>query len=159
MVYLTYIIQNYHTLPDIIYFRHDHEEAWHQIFSPQFELQYLNVLEAERRGYVSPRCLPGCENIIELSEYLVSPHYLKTSTPRDVQIATLLKEFHGMVPEKIAAPCCAQFLVSKEAVMRVPLDVWKGMRMWLEETELDSMAAGRLFEYTWHIWFGMEPVQ
>lgn len=48
---------------------------------------------------------------------------------------------------------------SGEAVRRVPLDVWRGMRMWLEETEVDGVAAGRLFEYTWHIFFGMEAVQ
>ncbi len=164
MVYLTYIIDNYHTLPDVMFFHHDHERAWHQLFSSEYELTRLNLETVVRDGYVSPRCLPGCENVIELSGD-VAPLSDLRGAGRDVQISTVLAEFlrdekgdRVPVPEKIAAPCCAQFAVSREAVLRRPLGMWRGLRKWLIETDLESRKAGRVLEWTWHLWFGMEPV-
>jgi len=87
------------------------------------------------------------------------------SASREVQISSVLHAFlkddKGKpvpIPEKIAAPCCAQFAVSREAVLARPLEMWVALREWLVETELGSRAAGRVLEYTWHLWFGMEPV-
>lgn len=164
MVYLTYIIDNYENLPDVMFFHHDHERAWHQLFSSEYELTRLNLETVVRDGYVSPRCLPGCENVIELTGD-VAPLSDLRGAPREVQISSVLKEFlmdkegkRMPVPEKIAAPCCAQFAVSREAVLRRPLSMWEGLREWLIETDLQSRTAGRLLEYTWHLWFGKEPV-
>lgn len=156
MVYLTYIIDNYDTLPDIIFFHHHHTQAWHQQFSSSYELAHLNPSSVLKHGYLSPRCLPGCENIIELSGDVVPLGDLK-GAPRDVQISSVLREFlDEEVPNRIAAPCCAQFAVSKEAVRRRGLEKWKGLREWLIDTKLDSRSSGRVLEYTWHLWFGME---
>ena len=164
MVILTYIIDNYENLPDVMFFHHDHAQAWHQRYPSTFEISHLNPSSVLKQGYVSPRCLPGCENVIQLSGDVVPLHDLKGSS-RDVQISTILHEFmrdengnRMSVPEKIAAPCCAQFAVSREAVRRRGVEVWRGLREWLVETELDSMSSGRVLEYTWHLWFGMEPV-
>jgi len=164
MAYLTFIIDHYAHLPDVMFFHHDHLQAWHQLFSSEFELAHLNPETVREQGYVSPRCLPGCENIIELSGDVVPLADLKGAN-RDVQISTVLHEFlrddQGRkmnVPGKIAAPCCAQFAVSREAVLRRPLETWVALRKWLMETELDSRSSGRVLEYTWHLWFGMEPV-
>ena len=86
-------------------------------------------------------------------------------TTRDVQISSVLHEFlrdregkKMKVPQKIAAPCCAQFFVSREAILARPLETWVGLRKWLIETPLDSRSSGRVLEYTWHLWFGMEDV-
>lgn len=160
MVYLTYIIDNYHNLPDIMFFHHHHQQAWHQMFSSSYEFAHLDPLSVQKQGYLSPRCLPGCENIIELSGD-VSPLEDLKGTSRDVQISSVLHEFLDpgeKVPTKIAAPCCAQFAVSKEAVERRTLETWEGLRKWLMETELDSRSSGRVLEYTWHLWFGKEAV-
>jgi hypothetical protein len=164
MVYLTYIIDHYSDLPDVVFFHHDHHQAWHQIFSSSFELSHLNPLTVQKQGYVSPRCLSTCENIIELPGDVAPLDDLK-GTARDVQISTVLHEFMRdgegnkmKIPEKIAAPCCAQFAVSREAILRRPLTTWVGLRKWLIETPLDSRSSGRVLEYTWHMWFGMENV-
>jgi hypothetical protein len=164
MVYLTYIIDNYHNLPDVMFFHHDHHQAWHQMFSSSYELAHLNLDTVVKQGYVSPRCLPGCENVIELPGDVAPFSDLRTAS-RDVLISTVLSEFlrdgkgHRIgVPEKIAAPCCAQFAVSREAVKRRGLETWVGLRDWLLETEVDSRNAGRVLEWTWHLWFGMEAV-
>ena len=159
MVFLTYIIDHYQNLPDVIFFHHDHAQAWHQLFSSSYELSRLNPKSVLRNGYVSPRCLPGCENVIELPGDVAPLADLKGAA-RDVQISSVLRAFlpGGKVPLKIAAPCCAQFAVSGEAVRRRGLELWVGLRKWLMETNLDSMSSGRVLEYTWHLWFGMEPV-
>lgn len=164
MVILTYIIDHYDSLPDVMFFHHDHEKAWHQLVSTPFELANLNPETVLREGYVSPRCLRNCENIIELPGDVVPLDDLKGSS-RDVQISTVLHEFmrdsrgrRVAVPGKIAAPCCAQFAVSREAVLRRDLETWTALRGWLIETELDSMSSGRVLEYTWHMWFGKEPM-
>lgn len=89
------------------------------------------------------------------------PLYDLKTAPRDVLISSVLKAFLDpgeKLPEKIAAPCCAQFAVSREAVLRRRKETWDGLRTWLMETEVASAGAGRVLEYTWHIWFGMEPV-
>jgi len=160
MVYLTYIIDNYHSLPDIMFFHHHHESAWHQTYPSPTELEFLNPFTVLDQGYVSTRCLSGCENVIELSGETVPVNQL-VGRSRDVQIASVLKEFmyaHEELPKKIAAPCCAQFVVSRDAVLERELETWVGLRKWLMETRLDSQSSGRVLEYTWHIWFGMEDI-
>jgi hypothetical protein len=165
MVYLTYIIDNYHNLPDVMFFHHDHHQAWHQMFSSSYELAHLNPDTILKQGYVSPRCLPGCENVFELPGNVAPMSDLRTASI-DVLISTLLSEFlrdeNGNrvgLPEKIAAPCCAQFAVSREAVRRRGLETWVGLREWLLETGVEGRQAGRVLEWTWHLWFGMEAVQ
>lgn len=83
---------------------------------------------------------------------------------RDVQIASVLHEFYRdeetgerlPVPKKIAAPCCAQFAVSKQRVRERRLETWERLRRWLIETDVESGQAGKVLEWTWHLWFGME---
>ncbi|KAE8446777.1 hypothetical protein EG329_011682 [Mollisiaceae sp. DMI_Dod_QoI] len=164
MVYLTYIIEHYDHLPDVMFFHHDHAQAWHQLFSSGYELSHLNPETVLRDGYVSPRCLPGCENIIELSGDVAPLADLKGAA-RDVLIASVLHEFwrdergeRKVLPGKIAAPCCAQFAVSREAVRRRAKGQWEDLRRWLIETEVGSRESGRALEYTWHLWFGKEEV-
>ncbi|RDW73708.1 hypothetical protein BP5796_07150 [Coleophoma crateriformis] len=160
MVYLTYIIDNYDNLPDVMFFHHHHSQAWHQAYPSSYELAHLKASSVLKQHYLPPRCLPGCENVIELSGDVMPLYDLKTAS-RDVLITSVLKAFLDpgeKVPEKIAAPCCAQFAVSKEAVLRRRKETWEGLRTWLMETDVLSASAGRVLEYTWHIWFGMEPV-
>jgi hypothetical protein len=159
MVYLTYIIDNYRNLPDVIFFHHDHEQAWHQIFSSADEVANLNVHYVVDSGYVSPRCLRACESVIEISGGYLPINDLEDSVPREIQIGSFLMEFLGWIPDKIAAPCCAQFAVSKGAVYGRSLDGWKLVRSWLEKTALSSSSSGRVLEYTWHLLFGMSPIQ
>jgi hypothetical protein len=159
MVYLTYIIDNYQSLPDVMFFHHDHEHAWHQILSATNEVVLLNAVYILDSGYVSPRCIGTCENVIELSGSYLSVSDLDDTVTREVQIASFLFEFLGWIPSKIAAPCCAQFAVSKEVVHGRSLGQWEAIRKWLEETKLSSSSSGRVLEYTWHLLFGMDPIQ
>ncbi|KAI1880123.1 hypothetical protein JX265_001744 [Neoarthrinium moseri] len=156
MVYLTYIIDHYETLPDVVFFHHDHYQAWHQPFDAIFEVSNLRASYVLEKGYVSPRCLSGCENIIQLADDAVDIGEIHL-VPRDMQLRTFLTEFSNdtaSIPDKIAAPCCAQFAASRDAIRQRSLLWWNRMRQWLIDTSLTSYNSGRLLEYTWHIWLG-----
>ncbi|KAK9777793.1 hypothetical protein SCAR479_05476 [Seiridium cardinale] len=159
MVYLTYIIDHYDKLPDVVFFRHDHYEAWHQSFNSIFEVSHLRTENVVEMGYVSPRCLSGCENIMPVSDNAAEIEDIDL-VPRDVQLSTFLSLFLDdgeRVPDKIAAPCCGQFAASREAIQSRSLEWWSSMRQWLIETPLTSYNSGRLLEWTWHIWLGEQP--
>lgn len=161
MVYLTYIIDHYDSLPDIIFFRHAHLRAWHQQLTSLEELTLLRPQHVLGQGYASTRCLPGCENVIPLAGGSTGDWADFHRLDRQTHLITLLDAFldrEGLgetVPERLAAPCCAQFAVSRERVLRRSREWWVGLRGWLIETPLLSMNSGRLMEHLWHVWFGM----
>jgi hypothetical protein len=163
MVYLTYIIDHYHALPDVVFFHHDHARSWHQPLDAAVEITRLRTEYVLERGYVSPRCLTGCENIIALGDVLdsdlVPANQLHLAMQRDVQLRSFLAHFLDAdepIPDDIAAPCCGQFAASRTAIRRRSLRWWREMRQWLIDTELTNYFSGRLLEYTWHIWLGEE---
>jgi hypothetical protein len=160
MVYLTYIIDNYEQLPDVVLFHHDHLMAWHQQFDSITEVNNLQSDFVLEEGYVSIRCLQGCQNYIPLSQTVVSMNVIETAG-RELQIPTFLRNFLGEdyhMPEVIAAPCCAQFAATKEAIRARPKEFWERLQKWLIETPLDSAVSGRLIEYTWHLIFQKEAM-
>lgn len=57
------------------------------------------------------------------------------------------------VPERLSAPCCGQFAVSREAVRRLPRSRYEGLARWLKETHLSDEVSGRVFEYVWQFLF------
>lgn len=169
MVYLTYIIDNYDALPDVIFFHHGHPTAWHQKLSSAEEVSRLRTEYVLKAGYASARCLPGCENVVSLEGGEPAPRMaaLPLLSRRD-HLVTLLENFleparfpdlEGVVPAKLAAPCCAQFAVSRERVLRREREWWVKLREWLIEAPLPSMNSGRLMEHLWHVFFGVEAVQ
>ena len=163
MVYLTYIIDHYDRLPDVVFFHHSHRKAWHQEMDSLTEVSRFRPSYVVKKGYASARCLPGCENVISLADYSIDFSSFDLRG-RDVQLTSLLDEFLDKskgekVPKRIAAPCCAQFAASREAIQRRSLEWWQNMRQWLIDTPLDSKSSGRLLEHTWHIWLGEESYQ
>lgn len=161
MVYLTYIIDHYEILPDVIFFHHAHLKAWHQKRTSLEELAHLRPSYVLKAGYASTRCLSGCENIVKLAGGQPGAFPAFASLDRKTQLVTLLDAFleeekGETVPPRIAAPCCAQFAVSREAVRRREREWWVDLRAWVANTPLKSMNSGRLMEHLWHLWFGME---
>lgn len=159
MVYLSYIITHYDALPDVVFFHHAHHRAWHQELDSAAEVASLRASYVVQQGYASARCLPGCENVVPLADHRVELREFRAAG-RSVHLTTLLDEFLSAeeksqaVPEKLAAPCCAQFAVSREAIRRRSREWWLRLRDWLLETPLDSRTSGRLLEHLWHVWFG-----
>lgn len=165
-VYLTYIIDNYSDLPPIMVFLHSHQK--HKHGTRDFEsidydnLETIKALRIEfvrRTGYANLRCLvnPGCPAEIQPFRPDEERDPLR---PQENAMAGAWAELFGNdnVPQVIATPCCAQFAVSREQVLKRPKDEYERFLKWLYNTPLDDFTSGRIFEYLWHVIFGRDPV-
>ncbi|KAK9808138.1 hypothetical protein WJX73_000955 [Symbiochloris irregularis] len=69
----------------------------------------------------------------------------------------------GPLPALIKAPCCAEFMVSRDRIQSHSRDFYIHLRDWILTTEVDAYRTGRVLEYTWHMIFGepaaLDPVQ
>ncbi|KAJ5688818.1 hypothetical protein N7462_003210 [Penicillium macrosclerotiorum] len=157
-VYLQYIIDHYDKLPEYMVFMHAHRSSGHVEFWEQdnaLTIQRLQLPFLEEAGYVNLRCnwSPGCPDEV---------HPFRQLEGRTTEIAfagAWMGIFNNTnIPEVVAAPCCAQFAVTKAQVHARPLSDYQAYHKWLMQTELDDDTSGRVFEYLWHIIFGQEPV-
>ena len=171
MRYLTFIIDNYDSLPDFIAFRHGHGSAWHQRFDSATEINNLNLTTVRSRGYQNFNCqgIWGCDEHIFLAEKQ------RTENANNSQFSRLLSArsapevnaaiyenwdtwFGVPMPEDVTAPCCAQFAVTKEAVYRRTKEKYVEWRQWLLTTSLNGFHSGMVLERLWHVIFGMPDV-
>jgi hypothetical protein len=58
----------------------------------------------------------------------------------------------------IAATAGAQFALSREAARRRPREDYIALKEWIVKTDEDDSVTGRVFEYLWHVIFGMPGV-
>ncbi|KAI4126369.1 MAG: hypothetical protein LQ347_005001 [Umbilicaria vellea] len=156
MIYLTYIIDNYSNLPDIITFMHAHRWTHHnnELLGSD-AVQMIPAVSFERvtrEGYMNLRCHwdPGCP------EWLF-PSNTEESLKKQEEpyVAKAWNELHPFdpIPHVLAQPCCAQFAVSKERIHSVPLHRFVFYRDWMLHTPLSDYVSGRIWEYTWQFVF------
>ncbi|KAJ5908691.1 hypothetical protein N7495_001373 [Penicillium taxi] len=157
-IYLQYIVDHYNKLPQYIVFLHSHRKSYHVEFEEQdnvLTVQRLQLDYVKKTGYANLRCDwgPGCPDEV---------HPFRQNQARTTEIAfagAWMQIFNNSnIPEIVAAPCCAQFAVSREQVHARPLSEYQNFLRWIMETELDDETSGRVFEYLWHIIFGQDPV-
>lgn len=156
MVYLTYIIDHYDSLPDIVLFMHAHRWTHHNnelLGHDAVEMiRRLNNAHVIRKGYMNLRChwSPGCP------EWL---HPVSTQELLGKQEETVLSkcwsELFPLEPMPIflAQPCCAQFALSKERLLAIPLSQFVFYRDWILRTPLSDYISGRIWEYSWQFIF------
>lgn len=160
MVYLTYIIDRYWSLPDVSIFLHGGRYQWH-VDNPLYDsvisirdLKAEFVLEA---GYVSMRCAwsVGCPRELEPARYL-RERPDDSHHPAAMEYPDRFMELfpRAEVPEEVGAPCCSQFALSKSKIHEQGLEHYVRLQQWLMNTELNSGISGRIFEYSWHMIFG-----
>jgi hypothetical protein len=160
MIYLTYIIDNYHSLSDVTIFVHNHKQAWHNndLLSSQMsvQLKQLQLDHVIHQGYFNLRCHlePGCPSWIKLDN--TNQDISKAEETIFAKIWTELFPDIEM-PLELSQPCCSQFAVSRDKILTVPLDRWNRYRNWLIYTDLDDVLSGRIFEYTWQLIFNHDP--
>ncbi|KAF2457874.1 hypothetical protein BDY21DRAFT_302959 [Lineolata rhizophorae] len=162
--YLTYLIENYDNLPSIIAFLHSHRDgypqAWHTDaidYSNVKSLQALRLDYVRREGYVNLRCIdiPGCP--ADVQPFRDPPDHDHVYEYRVPEIWEYL--FNNTdVPHVLAVPCCAQFVVTRGAVLRRPHSDYVRFREWLYSTDIPDEESGRIMEYLWHVIFGKDPV-
>ncbi|KAH6720090.1 hypothetical protein BKA61DRAFT_541079 [Leptodontidium sp. MPI-SDFR-AT-0119] len=156
MVYLTYIIDHYHSLSDVNIFMHSHRMAWHNNGLLDGDaVQVISRLSSERvqrEGYVNLRCNwdPGCPNWMH-------PGSVEEDVGKQEQtmLAKSWSELFPLdpIPNVLAQPCCAQFAVSGERIRSLPLARYVVLRDWLLRTSMSDYFSGRVFEYIWQFIF------
>lgn len=166
MAYLTYIIENYHFLPNVSIFLHSHRDGypggWHTDtpnHSNVYSAQNLRQDNVWKDGFVNLRCnpLPGCDPH-EVLPFRNPPDKTKTT---ELAYAGAWRQLMGPevpVPMEVATACCGQFAVARWQVLKRRKGEYERYRQWLFDTELDDGVSGRVFEYLWHVIFGRDPV-
>lgn len=123
-------------------------------------LQALKTEYIQEIGYASLRCNLDVGCPAEVRPLDPSP----TKEPEAHMAAAwpaLFPDQADSIPETIAAPCCAQFAVSRDAVRARPLDDYIRFRQWVIDSEWSDYVTGRVMEYLWHVIFrpdGADPV-
>lgn len=157
--YLTYLVNQYDALPDVIVFMHYHRIGKHNDARGKDNvagLRHLRLQHVLGAGYANLRCQanPGCP-----AEVLPFRHEMDPERETEVAFAQAWRElFGGVAPPVVATPCCAQFAVSREQVLRRPRGDYARFLGWLMRTDLSDDTSGRIMEYLWHIIFGKEAV-
>ncbi|KAK4195870.1 hypothetical protein QBC40DRAFT_343149 [Triangularia verruculosa] len=64
----------------------------------------------------------------------------------------------NVVPEILAGPCCSQFAVTKEAILRHGRAQYKRNMDWLIRTSLSDYLSGRVWEHMWSYLFKQDGV-
>ncbi|KAJ1326453.1 DUF3431 domain-containing protein [Microdochium nivale] len=164
MVYLTYIIDNYDRLPEHAVFIHASRFAWHND-DPDYDavpvLRNLQLEYVREAGYVNLRCVwvIGCPAEIRPFRDEGTDSQGKALSTKAIYkqaFEELLPELR--VPELVAVSCCSQFAVSRETLQSRPRSDYERYREWLMATSYTDDLSGRVFEFSWHIIFGKEPV-
>ncbi|KKZ60736.1 hypothetical protein EMCG_04584 [[Emmonsia] crescens] len=160
MVYLTYIIDHYDHLPKHMVFIHSQRYQWHND-DPLFDnvpiLKNLQLPFLSKEGYLNLRCvwMLGCP--VEIRPF-------EDTERKYVHAGAFFKGgfeelFPGTpVPQEVGVSCCAQFAVTGDQVRKRPKSEYEHFRQWLLNTPLPDELSGRIFEYSWHMIFGREPI-
>ncbi|KAG5294532.1 DUF3431 superfamily domain-containing protein [Histoplasma ohiense] len=163
MVYLTYIIDRFEKLPDVMIFMHSNRYQWHNddpIYDAVPIIQSLRLPHVYKVGYAPLRCtwIPGCPaELHPLNPTDTGPEDRQRS---EVEYAAAFEKMlpNTPVPPVVGAPCSSQFAVTKNQVMKRSKESYELIRRWVMETDLPDAVCGRVMEYMWHIIMQMPPV-
>ncbi|KAI9886179.1 MAG: E3 ubiquitin-protein ligase hrd1 [Watsoniomyces obsoletus] len=156
MNYLTYIIDHYDNLPEVIMFMHAHRYSYHNNEIQELDavrmLRDLNPARVIREGYMNLRCGWGPWGC---------PAYLRptSSTPDKYRLQEIIVAQWPLlfpyddIPDILAQPCCAQFAVSRQRIHAIPRTRFVFYRDWLLRTDLTDYYSGRIWEYLWQYIF------
>jgi len=159
-VYLSYIIDHYDNLPDVVLFFHAHRTTWHNNILLENEtprtIMQLDLEQVLEDGYINTRCDldPGCP----ANMWLNRPWWKLDSKWRRQEVHLTSEMWSDLyqsneIPETIGQACCAQFAVSRDTILAHPLSHYRHYRNWLEATELSDRISGRIFEHSWQYIF------
>lgn len=116
----------------------------------------------QQKGYANLRCShePGCPDEVQPFRLPLSERKEAESAFPYVYAEFFNAPFAQMEAEigVVAAPCCAQFAVTRERIWRREKGEYERFRRVLERSRLGDDVLGRVMEYLWHVIFGMEVV-
>ncbi|KAI9665550.1 MAG: hypothetical protein M1831_001693 [Alyxoria varia] len=163
ITYLSFIIDNYDSLPPYVAFVHAGATQWHNdILGPDTSAILRNIRfdMVDRRGYVNLRCKhdPGCP--VGVAPFDPTDIDIRGKDIRAYFVDVYMELFNvpsSEVPHEIGNVCCGQFVVSRQRIRDRPKSDYERMRRWaLESSVTHSFGVGWVFEKVWHIIFGME---
>jgi hypothetical protein len=145
-MYLAFIIDNYHQLPEYTIFTHGHQSSWH---SPDL-VELINRLDVTRFQYVNFNVNYFC-TVSESTK--VKAHHRRSLEDFNREVMSFLTP---TPPTEYSTYCCAQFLVHRDRIRSRPLEFYLHADQWLQQTNYSSPVSGRLFEYVWGFIFTNE---
>ncbi|OAP58462.1 hypothetical protein AYL99_07552 [Fonsecaea erecta] len=178
MAYLTYIIDHYDSLPDIVLFFHHSSKTDGRTNNVALDndtaitIKLLSDAHVMRQGYFNTRCHwdPGCPDWLHVDR--PRRQYDLLRKPQEPALTSSL--FHDLfgagvsIPRSISQPCGAQFAVSGQRIRQRPLHDYMHYRNWLLRTssaslstplrnDNDTLASGSgsssILEYAWQYVF------
>ncbi|KAF2487715.1 hypothetical protein BDY17DRAFT_289563 [Neohortaea acidophila] len=152
MAYLTYLIDHYDRLPEVMVFVHAHEFTHHNPWllaehTPTM-VRRLSPHRVIREGYMNLHCGSWDEG--------TCPATIRPTEGRP------WREFQDIweslfpndpVPEVLAQHCCGQFAISRHRALQVPREEFIRLRQWMFDTKMNLGITGQFWEYLWHFIF------
>lgn len=137
--YLNHIIRRYHNLPKALVFLHGHDSHWHAPGSMSDKLQYTCFdpnMGLKNLNVKSCLCISDTEDggFPWLPDYVFHKNW------------DLFQDVIGDRPSRICWDCCAQFAVSREAILKHPISFYEK----LLKRVLNGMTT---MEYEWRMLF------
>jgi Protein of unknown function (DUF3431) len=175
MAYLTFIIDNYDHIPSAgAVFVHGARFQWHND-EPQYDnvalLSALNISRAlEPSAYHNLRCdwsLSTCPSSVPpqgsfetSSQATLVPWDDRAASDAGLPnaLATIFGSEDAMAvrlggSDSVRSQCCAQFVVSRESILRHSREEYIALRQWLIEDKRGDLVVGRILSYVWQILF------
>ncbi|KAM5362677.1 hypothetical protein ACJZ2D_012422 [Fusarium nematophilum] len=164
MVFLTYIIDRYDSLPGNVIFHHAERFQWHND-NPDYDalplLQNFRFDNLKKVGYTNLRCVwvLGCPAEIKPIQDEAPAKEGEPIHARHVYKSAFRELFPSLeVPEEVGVTCCSQFAVRRETIRLRPRAEYVRFREWLIVSPLGDDLSGRVLEYSWHVIFGQKAV-
>jgi hypothetical protein len=162
--YLSYIIDNYDSLPEYSIFVHASQKQRHNDISSKTAdtLKSLRFQHINATGFVNLRCSwsPGCPigvNPLDPTEQDVRN---KDTRAFFAEIyMELLDVPRECVPRHIGNVCCAQFAVTRARILQRPRSDYERMLRWADNSHEGDYGVGWAFEKLWDIIFGMDAIK
>ncbi|KAI5270548.1 hypothetical protein E4T47_06066 [Aureobasidium subglaciale] len=162
--YLSYIIDNYDSLPDFSIFIHSKDEQWHNDVLGQKAADTLKALRFDHInavGFVNLRCtlFPGCPVGVNPLDPTETDIRNKDTRAFFAEIyMELLNVPREQVPRHIGNVCCAQFAVTRTRIQTRPKSDYERMLKWADQSREVDFGVGWVFEKLWDIIFGMDAI-
>eukprot|EP00884_Botryococcus_braunii_P007369 jgi/Botrbrau1/16633/Bobra.0068s0052.1 len=184
--YLQFIIDHYDRLPRTMVFIHGHLSSWHMenkldvLSRLRWDKRgFANLRYApgtrlawtcrERVGHNTPRKMPcnlvgpwlfpnGFEPLDIDTPYLAVSDDWNYSIMLRLAWPEIFESVLGPAPLIIRAPMSAEFLVTRDRVLRHPREHYLALQEWVIHGRWTSYQMGRMLEHTWHMLFGEAPV-
>ncbi|KAH7084947.1 hypothetical protein BKA63DRAFT_528809 [Paraphoma chrysanthemicola] len=160
--YLTWIIENYNNLPEIIVFLSPKDSFEHEPLDLRKAIPRIQIPFIQSTGFANLHCptqksLTTCNNRVLLPES--PPSELRTL---EAKMPNVWREWFGQdseVPERIAAVRGADFVASRDQVRKQRVERYLKIYTWLNKTIMDDDSAGLVCEWMWHVLFGKGTVE